>query len=42
MAIIAAGSQAVGSLLTTVLAIVIAVPLNDSLRKALKNTNILK
>ncbi|HEX3027400.1 MAG TPA: ECF transporter S component [Clostridia bacterium] len=41
-ALLAAGSQAVGSIATTILAIIIAIPFNDSIRKALKGSNLLK
>lgn len=40
-ALLAAGSEAVGSILTTLLAVIIAVPFNDSIRKALKGGNLL-
>lgn len=37
-----AGSGMVGSILTTVIAIIVAIPLNDSIRKAFRGTNILE
>lgn len=40
--LITAGSGMVGSIGTTILAIIIAIPLNDSIRKALSNSNLLK
>lgn len=39
--LIASGSGMVGSILTTLLAVIIAVPLNDSIRKALKSSHLL-